>query len=77
MVRPHQYEPLKSGIIIPDALVKKSKLATVVKVGDKTTDIKEGSLIVFNPECGIEVEHNNEKVLLLNEDDFYGIYEQI
>ncbi len=66
----------KSGILIPDTASKeRPMIAEVLEVGsgEKVKDLKKGDKIVYAKYAGVEIKHENEEYLILNNDDILGI----
>ncbi len=72
-------EKTKGGIIIPDTAKEKPQKGDVVAVGSGTKDqemmLKVGDQVVFGKYAGTEVSFEDEKYLILKEDEIYGIFE--
>ena len=82
LVRRSKAEASKGGILLPDSAQEKPKEGEVLAVGPgKTNDkgelepllIKVGDRVLFGNYAGTEVEHQDEKYLILSEDDVFGI----
>lgn len=76
-------EKTKSGIILPDSAKDKSLEALVVAVGPgKTVDgkpvpmqVKEGDKVIYSEYAGTEVELEDEKYIIVSQDDIIAIVE--
>ena len=73
-----------SGLYIPDSAKEKPQQGKVLAVGKgkvcedgsvRPLDIKEGDTIVFGKYSGQEIKVDGDEVLILKEDDVYGIVE--
>jgi chaperonin GroES len=80
LVRPNLADKkTESGIIIPDAVVEKEKptIGEIVDVGPGTTDepmvVKVGDKVMFGKHAGSEVDLQEEKLLIMNLRDIYGV----
>lgn len=77
LVRPVQAEEKTSGgILIPDTAKEKPQQGEVVAVGNgdgQALTVKEGDRVIFGKYAGTEVILDEEKYLILNEDELYGI----
>lgn len=77
-------DKLINGIIIPGITRDKSNLATIVKLGTgKIEDnkiipfnVKENDTIMFDKFAGREIELENEKYLIIIEEDIIGIIKE-
>lgn len=72
----------KGGIIIPDSAKEKPNQGKVVAVGDGAKDkdgkripiqLKNGDTILFSSYAGTDVNLDEEKYIILREDDVYGV----
>ena len=76
-------EKTKSGIIPPDSAKEKSQEALVVAVGPgKAVDgkltpmqVKEGDKVIYSEYAGTEVELDDEKYIIVGQDDIIAIVE--
>lgn len=72
-------EKTKGGIIIPDTAKEKPQKGDVVAVGCGTKDeemkVKVGDQVVFGKYAGTEISFEDEKYLILKEDEIYGIFQ--
>ena len=76
-------EKTKSGIILPDSAKEKSQEALVVAVGPgKAVDgkltpmqVKEGDKVIYSEYAGTEVELDDEKYIIVGQDDIIAIVE--
>ncbi|MFO8086430.1 MAG: co-chaperone GroES [Bacteroidales bacterium] len=77
LVLPVQAEEKTSGgILIPDTAKEKPQQGKVVAVGQgdgREMTVKEGDMVIFGKFAGTEVLLNEEKYLILKEDEIYGI----
>lgn len=65
-----------SGIIIPDASKEKPSIGTIVAINETTKEdfnVDVGTKIVFGKYAGTELDINNEKLLILEMDEAFGI----
>lgn len=74
LVKPAEAEETtKGGIIIPDTAKEKPQRGTVIAVGpgkeDRAMTVKVNDLVLYGKYAGQEVEHNDEKYLIMKEDD--------
>jgi chaperonin GroES len=72
----------KGGIILPDAAKEKPQMGKVVAVGDgkilkdgkrQALQVKTGDTVLFTSYAGDEFKLNNEKVLLMREEDILAV----
>lgn len=82
-----RYEPESkstSGLIIPSNMKEKPTHAEVLAVGKgkmlengqmHTPDVKVGDKVVFSTYAGTEVKIDDDELLVLKEDDIFGILE--
>lgn len=76
-------EKTKSGIILPDSAKEKSQEALVVAVGPgKAVDgkltpmqVREGDKVIYSEYAGTEVELDDEKYIIVGQDDIIAIVE--
>ena len=75
-------EKTASGLYIPDSAKEKPQQGKVIAVGKgkvgedgkvRPLDIKEGDTIVFGKYSGQEIKVDGDELLILKEDDVYGI----
>jgi chaperonin GroES len=75
-------EKTASGLYIPDSAKEKPQQGKVLAVGkgkvreDGTVqplDIKEGDVVLFGKYSGQEIKVEGEEVLIMREDDVYGV----
>ena len=70
-----------SGIIIPDNAKEKLMKGTVLEAGPgehgDENEVKKGDEIMFGQYAGSDITLNGEKLLLMRENDVYGIVEYI
>jgi len=59
----------ESGIIIPESAKDRPNQATVLAVGPKVEDIKEGERILFGKYAGSTFKLDDESYLLIREQD--------
>lgn len=64
-----------SGIIIPDTAKEKPDSGTVIAVGGKVTEIKEGDRILYRKYAGTEVSNAGKTYLVMKQDDVIAIVE--
>ena len=58
-----------SGLYLPDKAAEKPKIAKVVKVGAKVTEIKAGDKIVYKSYSTTEVKVGDTEYILVKEED--------
>ena len=83
-VNPEAAEPVINGIVRPDVTVEKPFEGEVVEVGNGKLvngeripiDVKKGQVIVFGRYSGNEIEVGGEKLLILQEQEIPGVYEE-
>lgn len=77
-------EKTKGGIILPDTAKEKPQIGKVVAVGDgrilkdgkrHELQVKKGDKILFTSYAGDEFKLNNDKVLLMREEDVLAVIE--
>jgi chaperonin GroES len=75
-------EKTKGGIILPDTAKEKPQIGKVVAVGDgkllkdgkrKELQVKKGDTILFSAYAGDEFKLDNDKVLLMREEDVLAV----
>lgn len=68
-----------SGIIIPDSAKEKPLKGTVLAVGPGTKDekmeLKVGDTVLYGKYAGTEVEIDDEKVLIMRQNDVLAVFE--
>ncbi len=83
--RIEEEEVKKGGIIIPDTAKEKPQKGKVLAVGPgrKTddgkvipVDIKVGDIVIFSKYAGTEIEIDDQKLLIMREDEVLGIVEE-
>jgi chaperonin GroES len=66
-----------SGIIIPDSAKEKPLKGTVLAVGpgtkDETMELKAGDVVLYGKYAGTEVEIDNEKVLIMRQNEVLAV----
>ena len=62
-----------SGIIIPDNATEKPSQGEVVAVSKEVSELSVGNKVLFGKYAGNEVTLENEKYLVLDTDDIFGI----
>ena len=62
-----------SGIIIPDNATEKPSQGEVVAVSKDVSELSVGNRVLFGKYAGNEVTLENEKYLVLDIDDIFGI----
>ena len=63
-----------TGIYIPESSQEKDDRGTVISVGDEVKGIFEGEIVLFNQFVQpVTVDHNNEKHILLRQQDIWAI----
>jgi len=85
LVKPlEQGETKKGGIIIPDSAKEKPEEGKVIAVGPgkvlengqkKPVDVKKGDKILFSKYAGNEITVNDEKHLIMKEDEILAVLE--
>ena len=65
----------KGGIILPDAAKEKPTMGTVLSVGAKVEDVKEGQTVIFFMFGGTEVNVNDETLYVYREAEILAIVE--
>ena len=77
-------EKTKSGILLPDAAKEKPTKGKVIAVGPGKLDdngkrmqpnVRTGETVYYGKYSGTEVEVNNEKFVILREQDILGVLE--
>ena len=77
-------EKTASGLYIPDTAQEKPQQGKVVAVGKgkvtedgtvRPLDVKVGDTIVFGKYSGQEIKVDGEELLIMKEDDVYGVVE--
>lgn len=77
-------EQTKSGLIMPESVKEKKLTGVVLSVGPgrraKTGElipvsIKVGDKVYFDKFAGVETKLNDQDVLILHEDEIYGVVE--
>lgn len=62
-----------SGIIIPDSAQEKPSKGEVVAVSSEVSDLSCGDVVIFAKYSGSEISLQNEKFLVINTEDIFGI----
>ena len=62
-----------SGIIIPDSAQEKPSKGEVVAVSSEVSELACGDVVIFSKYSGSEISLQNEKFLVLNTEDIFGI----
>lgn len=62
-----------SGIIIPDNAQEKPSSGEVVAVSNEVSELKVGDRVVFGKYAGNEIALANDKFLVINIEDIFGI----
>ncbi len=83
-VKEESGEPVINGIVRPDITVEKPFEGVVVEVGNGKIvngervpiDVKKGQVIAFGRYSGNEIEVGGEKLLILQEQEIQGVYEE-
>ncbi len=87
LVKPYEEEERKTkgGIIIPDTAKEKPQRGKVVAVGEGRLlengqrvplTVKVGDEVIFGKYAGTEVEIDDEKYLVMREEDIYAIIKE-
>ena len=72
------------GIVIPDSATEKPSTGEVVAAGNgkitdsgdvRAMDVKAGDKVMFGKYSGTEVKVDGEELLIMREDDIYGVVE--
>ncbi len=78
-------EQMRGGIIIPDTAREKPQEGVVVAVGEgkyrtdgvrQSPDVRAGDRVLFGKYSGAEVKLNGEELLIMREDEIFGIVER-
>ncbi|MFN2455995.1 MAG: co-chaperone GroES [Pyrinomonadaceae bacterium] len=78
-------EQVRGGIIIPDTAKEKPSQGEVIAVGEgkyktdgtrQTLDVKAGDIVLFGKWGGNEVSLDGEELLIMKEEDIYGIVQR-
>ena len=79
VVKPSQAKDKTSGgIYLPDTAKEKLQEGEIVAVADDATEeVAVGDHVIYKEFSGTEVEIENEKYLLLTEDDLLAKYETV
>lgn len=76
-------EQVKGGIIIPDVAKEQATQGTVVSAGDgrvkedggfRPLNVRAGDRILFGKYAGTEIEIEDEKLLIMREDEILGVF---
>ena len=87
LVKPYEEEEkrTKGGIIIPDTAKEKPQRGKVVAVGEGRVlengqrvplTVKVGDEVIFGKYAGTEIEVDDEKYLVMREEDIYAIIKE-
>lgn len=76
-------ETTKSGIVLPDTAKEKPIMAEVVATGpgevkdgkNIKVEVKKGDRVIYSKYAGTEVKLDNEKYLLIKQDDILAVIE--
>lgn len=64
----------KGGLIIPDVAQKEKNIGVVVSLGDGCQEeLKVGDKVIFPKFAGTEIEHEDKKYLIIDEDELIAI----
>lgn len=63
----------ESGMVIPDSALKDVVTGTVISVGDKVLNVKEGDRVAFQRTAGASVDVDGEVVFYIREDEAHFI----
>ncbi len=75
-------EEIRGGIIIPDSAKEKPMQGKVIAVGEGAVnkdgkrnpmDVKAGDIVLYGKYSGTEVKLNDEKYLIMHQEDIFGI----
>ncbi len=75
-------EVVKGGIIIPDSAKEKPMQGEVIAVGAGALskkgerlpmDVKVGDIVLYGKYAGSEIKIDDEKYIIMHQDDIYGI----
>lgn len=85
LVKPEEEkETKKGGIIIPDTVKEKPLVGKVIAAGPGKLDdkgqrialnVKTGDKVLYGKYAGNEVKLDDEELMIMNEEDIYGIIE--
>ena len=73
------------GIVIPDSATEKPSQGEVIAVGPGKTldngdkralDVKVGDVVLFGKYAGTEVKVDGQEVIVMKEDDLFGVVEK-
>lgn len=62
-------EKTPGGILLPDSAKTKPNRGTVVRIGPKVADVKEGQTVLFGRYAGLEFDPEDKSLVLLKEED--------
>ncbi|MFQ6010883.1 MAG: co-chaperone GroES [Nitrososphaerales archaeon] len=68
-------ETTEGGLIVPEAAKELPLEGTVIAVGEDVRKVKAHDEVMFSKYAGTEVEIDDEKLLLLSEEDILAIVE--
>jgi chaperonin GroES len=78
-------EQAPGGIIIPDTVREKPQEGEVVAVGEgkyridgvrQSLDVRAGNRVLFGKHSGSEIKFDGEELLIMREDEIFGIVER-
>jgi chaperonin GroES len=78
-------EQVRGGIIIPDSAKEKPQEGEVVAVGEgkyridgvrQSLDVRAGNRVLFGKYSGSEIKFDGEELLIMREDEIFGIVER-
>ncbi len=62
-----------SGLYLPDNAAEKPKVAKVIAVGDKVTNVKVNDRVVYKAYSTTELKVNREEYIIVKEEDILAI----
>ena len=84
--RVEQEEQVPGGIIIPDTARERPQEGEVVAVGEgkyrtdgvrQSLDVRAGDRVLFGKYSGSEIKLDGEELLIMREDEIFGIVERV
>ncbi|HYN86789.1 MAG TPA: co-chaperone GroES [Pyrinomonadaceae bacterium] len=83
--RIEETEQVRGGIIIPDTAKEKPQEGEVIAVGEgkrkddgtrQALDVRPGDRVIFGKYSGSEIKVDGEELLIMKEDELYGVIER-
>ena len=74
LVKPEFKAETPGGIILPDS-EKKEQYLTVIGIGEECVKVKKGDRIIPYPNAGIGIKHNEELLVLVQEESIMALME--